>query len=449
MKPESNSGNNKIDKFKNQFKPINTVSFKKTKKMDKKHILGIQLLIKSIFQEGELDHRELLDTNKYEAVKSSILSQVHHMYEPFKDEELKNCYEKCVDKHLQRCKRPTPPKYQAPVLKKLKTQIEFLKTIPQPEQRTPEWYTFRNNRLTASDLGTIIGVNPYEQYNKIIQKKCGFEAPFYMNRNIRRGVKYEEVITMIYEYRNKVKVFEYGCLPHSTIPHFGASPDGIVEWESENKNYVGRMLEIKCPGSRPITGFCPEYYYAQVQGQLEVCDLQYCDFVECKIEDYECKTDYFDDFYLNSDGEVDYHYTRNGLEKGIVIEAYDKKLGKEKYYYGDLGMNYQEAYFWEKKTIEDIIFPDDNLDYLCTTFWYATEYNELLIERQKDWFHRKCIPLINKFWEDVLHYRTKPMEEIKNLIKTKKKEPPPPKMDAFVTTNAPPPALFLSDSDED
>ena len=28
---------------------------------------------------------------------------------------------------------------------------------------------------------------------------------------------------------------------------FGASPDGIVEWESENKNYVGRMLEIKMP----------------------------------------------------------------------------------------------------------------------------------------------------------------------------------------------------------
>ena len=61
-------------------------------------------------------------------------------------------------------------------------------------------------------------------------------------------------------------------------------------------------------------------------------------------------------------------------------------------------MNYQEAYLWEKKIIEEIILPDDNLDYLCTTFWYATEYNELLIERQTEWFHRKCIPLINKFW---------------------------------------------------
>ena len=41
------------------------------------------------------------------------------------------------------------------------------------------------------------------------------------------------------------------------------------------------------------------------------------------------------------------------------------------------------------------------------------------------------------------------MEEIKDLVKTKKKIPPPPKIDAFVTTNAPAPSLFLSDSDED
>ena len=41
------------------------------------------------------------------------------------------------------------------------------------------------------------------------------------------------------------------------------------------------------------------------------------------------------------------------------------------------------------------------------------------------------------------------MEEIKNLVKTKKKPEPPPKIDNFVKTNTPPPSLFLSDSDED
>lgn len=448
MKPESNQ-NNKIDKFKNQFKPVKTVTFKKKKKMDKKNILQIQLLIKSLFLEGELDPTELENPELRQEIKITIMSQIENIFDTPKDIELKEDYEKCVEKFLLRGIRVKPPRYSPKQIKSIEEQIKFLKTIPQPEQRTPEWYKFRNNRLTASDLGTIIGVNPYETYNKIVQKKCGFEAPFFMNKHIKRGVKYEEVITNIYEFRNKVKVFEYGCIPHPTIGHFGASPDGIVDSCSENKNYIGRMLEIKCPGARPITGFCPEYYYAQVQGQLEVCDLELCDFVECKIEDYESKMDYFDDFYLLPDGSVDYHYSKSGLEKGIVIEAYDKSKGKEKYYYGKLGMNYQQAYLWEQDIIENSILTDDNLDYLNTTYWYATEYNELLIHRRKEWFHRKCIPLINKFWEDVQHYRTKPMEEIESLVKTAKKKEEPPKIDSFVTTNAPPPSLFLSDSDDD
>ena len=47
------------------------------------------------------------------------------------------------------------------------------------------------------------------------------------------------------------------------------------------------MLEIKCPTSRDITGFVPEYYHAQVQGQLEVCGLEYCDFLECELREYD------------------------------------------------------------------------------------------------------------------------------------------------------------------
>ena len=102
-----------------------------------------------------------------------------------------------------------------------------------------------------------------------------------------------------------------------------ASPDGIVDSESENKDYIGRMLEIKCPTSRDITGFIPEYYHAQVQGQLEVCDLEYCDFVECKISEYSSSEEYWED--------GDNYYQENGFEKGVVIDTYDTTL-KKKYF---------------------------------------------------------------------------------------------------------------------
>ena len=44
----------------------------------------------------------------------------------------------------------------------------------------------------------------------------------------------------------------------------------------------GRMLEIKCPYSRVINGIVPDNYEVQMQIQLEVCDLEICDF--CKLE---------------------------------------------------------------------------------------------------------------------------------------------------------------------
>ena len=51
--------------------------------------------------------------------------------------------------------------YNEEEINKLKKHIEFLKTIKQPEQRTKEWYEYRSNRLTASDLATAINLNPY------------------------------------------------------------------------------------------------------------------------------------------------------------------------------------------------------------------------------------------------------------------------------------------------
>ena len=144
-----------------------------------------------------------------------------------------------------------------------------------PKQRSPEWYIYRNNRLTASDLGTILGCNPYSKRKHVILKKCGHEEPFFSSLAVLHGIKFESIAINIYENRNNVTIKEYGCMPHKTIPYFGASPDGICDINSKNKKYIGRMLEIKCPKSRKITNFIPTYYELQIQGQLEVCNLHY------------------------------------------------------------------------------------------------------------------------------------------------------------------------------
>jgi len=289
------------------------------------------------------------------------------------------------------------PTYSEDELKELAEKIDVLKQIKQPEQRTPEWYTFRNNRLTASDLATALSKNKYCTRNKLIAKKCGYEEPFIVGAAIAHGVKYEDVAISIYERRNNVKVDDYGCLPHPNIPYFGASPDGICDYTSENKNYIGRMLEIKCPKSRIITGIIPEHYELQVQGQLEVCELRYCDYLECFIKEYNNSQEFIED----SSNSIS--MTKNNQEKGVVIELYDIKKSKNMFHYLNTFNNLEDIEIWEDSIIKTI-FDDDNIDYVCTTYWYLEKYSCVLVERDIERF-TKLKADIKLFWDDVLKYR--------------------------------------------
>jgi len=134
--------------------------------------------------------------------------------------------------------------------------FEKLKTKEQPEQRTDAWYTFRRNRLTASNLWKAIDSQAaqnsliYEKCKPINKKKsCGvnIESPFH------QGHKYEPLSILMYEKMYDTKIGEFGCIKHDTIHFLGASPDGI-NIKKTNKRY-GRLLEIKNPVSdRKLNG---------------------------------------------------------------------------------------------------------------------------------------------------------------------------------------------------
>ena len=113
----------------------------------------------------------------------------------------------------------------------------------------------------------------------------------------------EEPATMVYQYRMNVTVEEFGLMIHPKYSFLGASPDGIVNHYKLNgkhkTKYVGRMLEIKCPKVRKIkmdgpikNHICPIYYWDQVQLQLECCDLEECDFWQCKISLYKTRQEF-------------------------------------------------------------------------------------------------------------------------------------------------------------
>ena len=369
----------------------------------KKNIRDLELIINNIIKEYELHNSDLLCSQTRCAISEMIINLYSQFISKYDPESLKDDIDKLLNYRIL----VLDPIYDNNDINIIKHIILNLKKTPQPKQRTEEWHTFRNNRLTASDLATAIDKNPYSTRNKLILSKCGIKEDWNPGPAILHGVKYEDVAIEIYKSRNNVNVVEYGCIPHSKINCFGASPDGIVDYDSENINYIGRMLEIKCPSKRPITGFIPKYYFYQVQGQLEVCDLEYCDFLECKITEYDNKEEYFND--------GDFDYTQDGYEKGIIIDMYDYEIENTIYKYAPLGIMKTEFEKWENDTINNII-KSDNLEYIQTSFWKLEDYNCLLIKRDKI-FWTKIKPLIINFWNDVLKYRK---IGCKDLIKKKK-----------------------------
>lgn len=271
------------------------------------------------------------------------------------------------------------------LLLKIDERVIALRKIPQPPQRTAEWYDFRNQRLTSSDWGTIISGSKFASRRKIIKKKCNKEqSKMLSGKAIQWGVKYEDVAVKIYEKNNNTHVLEFGCLPHPKIPFLGASPDGIT--------IEGIMLEIKCPYSRKITGIPLESYWVQVQGQLEICDLEFCDFFECKLLEYDTQTEYLED--------------TTSEYKGCVLVFMDENLSY-KYCYSKLNISEKKLEKWIKKKTEKYT-TERKLTYIEKTFWFLENSSCVRIKRDRDWFNNTALPKLSSFWDIILDVRKHP-----------------------------------------
>lgn len=281
-----------------------------------------------------------------------------------------------------------------------KGRVKTLLKKPQPEQRTPEWFKQRQTRVTASEAASCLyktenvcksyvnqfglrnfkyaktPLNPYETREDYIIKKC---AAFY-GENVFKdtaftlwGKKYEDVAGRLYKRLTGAKVYEFGLISHSRLKWLAASPDGITE--------DGVMLEIKCPKARKIDPVAPPlYYWIQMQIQLEVCDLQYCDFLECEIEEFTDETAFLE--YAISEGQ----------EIGIVLQvltdtqvtriqgAPDTKDTELKFIYPPIELVTKTDYINWKNSISET-------QNIKPTYYLISKYNIMRVPRDKDWFN--------------------------------------------------------------
>lgn len=161
----------------------------------------------------------------------------------------------------------------------------------------PAWFEARRNKLTASNFGLIIKRKKVtEKFLETIlnPKEFSTAATSYGKKNEKRAIQ---------KYINKTgnHVHECGFVINWKFPFIGASPDSKV-----CEDGATGIVEVKCPYSaRDITvreacgnpafylafendnyNLKPGHnYYYQVQGQLLVTGVEYCDFVVYTKED--------------------------------------------------------------------------------------------------------------------------------------------------------------------
>lgn len=307
---------------------------------------------------NEWDFSSIKDTDFYKQIESQITEQYKIVYEVELEKQIA-----IVIKSLRRVINNNAD---------IKEQFAKLLDINAnlPAQRSPEWHKFRENMITASNWGNVLGMIGSQR--EVLLQKLGHEkSQFRGNEFTRWGTKYEPVATSIYEKRQNKKIYEFGCMRHPNPDNFflGASPDGIAD--------DGIMLEIKCPPKRKIGPIPPDYYWAQMQGQLEVCDLEQCDFLECKLLEYDGQEEYEDDI-----GEDCTH--SHQMESGVVL-TFKNLEGNEEFFYSDFFIRGNELNKWIIEHIQKYQ-QKEKWKFIGPSYWYLVEYQCNPVFRDKEWF---------------------------------------------------------------
>ena len=277
----------------------------------------------------------------------------------------------------------------------IENKIKFLKSIPQPDQRTEEWYKFRHTTLTASSIWKVFYSESSQ--NQLIYEKCkplvlhssnytNIETPFHW------GQKYEPLSVLYYEYVYGTKVDDFGCIPHGTYPYIAASPDGINCYRDSER--YGRMLEIKNIVNRDITGIPKMEYWIQMQIQMETCDLNECDFLETRFIEYDSKDDFINDKHFDNNNTVGINDNNIRTYRGCILH-FEGETGPI-YEYHEFGLTVEEIYKWEQNTM--LRYPE--CSWVQTLYWKLSEISCILVLRNKLWF-KFAQPYIELLWNII------------------------------------------------
>ena len=135
--------------------------------------------------------------------------------------------------------------------------------------------------ITARDISSILGMNPFEDAWTILETKVERKHHFVGNKFTEHGRKYEKAAIIQYEEitRNIVDS-EQQNQNHSQIPWITGRVDGVTQ--------NGCIIEVKCPWRRRKETLTPEnvplHYWVQCQAYMNILDVEVTHYIEYYVK---------------------------------------------------------------------------------------------------------------------------------------------------------------------
>ena len=272
-----------------------------------------------------------------------------------------------------------------PVAERL-AHVDRLAATNQVAQRTPEWYSQSKLMLTASEFSNILGTPRAMAtlaLKKVTQTTMNTKTPACCTPEMGPfdwGIRFEPVVKQVLERMGGVQILEMGRFIHPENARLAASPDGIIV-AADDAARIGRLLEIKCPITRKIDGTIPHDYWCQMQVQMEVTDIDECEYVEMSFES----------------GYKEHSYTEEGA---CAANVYDTEAAKPLYC----------GHVWLLQEPESLelryVYTEAEKDGLVqdgwwlqeTIPWHVKSLFQTVVIRNRQWY-QGTLPAQEEFWK--------------------------------------------------
>ena len=150
--------------------------------------------------------------------------------------------------------------------------------ILRPKTRT-EWLELRKTGIGSSEIGTILGLNPFETPYQLWRRKKGIDAPKEENFAMRAGHYLEDAVSLFYRDETGKDIIKSSkgdwLIVNKDREYLRVSPDRTfwIPGRPHNQHNKG-ILECKTTQMQVDENDIPKHWFCQLQYQLGVAEYE-------------------------------------------------------------------------------------------------------------------------------------------------------------------------------